>query len=161
MAMTDPLTSLLNRRGFFDRAEAAFSRARRHAIPVVLMMLDLDHFKRVNDTHGHEVGDRALTLFARLLTENQRAGDLAGRIGGEEFGVLLSHANVAAALAFDERLREGLKKASQAELGFELNFSAGLVAAQAHAENLSSLLLRADRALYLAKDAGRGQMIQG
>ena len=161
MAMTDPLTSLLNRRGFFDRAEAAFSRARRHAIPVVLMMLDLDHFKRVNDTHGHEVGDRALTLFARLLTENQRAGDLAGRIGGEEFGVLLSHANVAAALAFDERLREGLKKASQAELGCELNFSAGLVAAQAHAENLSSLLLRADRALYLAKDAGRGQMIQG
>ncbi len=125
------------------------------------MMLDLDHFKRVNDNHGHEVGDRALALFARLMAENQRAGDLAGRIGGEEFGVLLSHANPAAAIAFDERLRERLLTTSKAELGFELNFSAGLVQALADPENLQSVLQRADTALYRAKGAGRGQMVQG
>lgn len=161
MAMTDPLTGLLNRRGFFDRAESAFARTRRHSVPVVVMMLDLDHFKAVNDTHGHEVGDRALMLFARLLAGNQRAGDLAGRIGGEEFGVLLSHATPTAAMVFDERLREDLRKASQAELGFELNFSAGLVEPLADTENLSSVLLRADRALYKAKAAGRGRIIRG
>jgi diguanylate cyclase (GGDEF)-like protein len=161
LAMKDPLTGLLNRRGFFDLGEAALARARRHSVPWVLMMLDLDHFKRVNDNHGHEVGDRALALFARLMAENQRAGDLAGRIGGEEFGVLLSHANPAAAIAFDERLRERLLRTSKAELGFELNFSAGLVQALADPENLQSVLQRADTALYRAKGAGRGQMVQG
>ena len=161
LAMKDPLTGLLNRRGFFDLGEAALARARRHSVPWVLMMLDLDHFKRVNDNHGHEVGDRALALFARLLAENQRAGDLVGRIGGEEFGVLLSHANPAAAIAFDERLRERLLRTSKAELGFELNFSAGLVQALADPENLQSVLQRADTALYRAKGAGRGQMVQG
>ncbi|MBK6652134.1 MAG: GGDEF domain-containing protein [Betaproteobacteria bacterium] len=161
LAMKDPLTGLLNRRGFFDLGEAALARARRHSVPWVLMMLDLDHFKRVNDNHGHEVGDRALALFARLMAENQRAGDLAGRIGGEEFGVLLSHANPAAAIAFDERLRERLLTTSKAELGFELNFSAGLVQALADPENLQSVLQRADTALYRAKGAGRGQMVQG
>ena len=161
LAMKDPLTGLLNRRGFFDLGEAALARARRHSVPWVLMMLDLDHFKRVNDNHGHEVGDRALALFARLLAENQRAGDLVGRIGGEEFGVLLSHANPAAAIAFDERLRERLLTTSKAELGFELNFSAGLVQALADPENLQSVLQRADTALYRAKGAGRGQMVQG
>ena len=161
LAMKDPLTGLLNRRGFFDLGEAALARARRHSVPWVLMMLDLDHFKRVNDNHGHEVGDRALALFARLMAENQRAGDLVGRIGGEEFGVLLSHANPAAAIAFDERLRERLLRTSKAELGFELNFSAGLVQALADPENLQSVLQRADTALYRAKGAGRGQMVQG
>ncbi len=161
LAMMDALTQVPNRRGFTVRADKMLAQARRHGFPLVALLLDLDFFKQVNDTHGHEVGDRALQLFARLLAENQRAGDLVGRLGGEEFGALLSHADVPAAQVFDQRLRDKLRQVSQAELGFPLDFSAGLAIVGPEETDLAALLARADTALYQAKAQGRGRLVAG
>ena len=85
--MTDGLTGVFNRRGFTAQGSSLLAHAARHQLPMTALMLDLDHFKQVNDTHGHEAGDRALQLFARLLGDTCRSGDLMGK----EFGVLLLH----------------------------------------------------------------------
>lgn len=159
LAATDPLTGLPNRRGLEERAQAMLALARRHEQPLTAIMLDLDHFKRVNDTHGHEAGDRALQLFARLLNETCRSGDLMARLGGEEFGVLLLHNDAPAGLSFDRRLRERVRKASMAELGFSLDYSAGMATLQPGDATLATLMARADSALYDAKTAGRGRLM--
>ena len=104
-AITDGLTGLLNRRAWTERAEALLADARRYQQPLGLMMIDIDHFKRVNDDHGHARGDQALQLVARMLREQLRSGDLAGRYGGEEFCVLLTHTREGPALSLDQRLR--------------------------------------------------------
>ena len=161
LAMVDMLTSVLNRRGFTARAEGILALARRYPVPMVVMMLDIDFFKNINDTYGHEVGDRALQLFARLLSENQRAGGVVGRLGGEEFGVLLPHADVAAALVVDGRLRAKLPSASMAELGFVMDYSTGIAVWTPEDTVLTSILTRADKALYQAKAQGRGRLVEG
>jgi diguanylate cyclase (GGDEF)-like protein len=125
-AMTDGLTGLLNRRGWTERAEGVFANAVRYHLPMTLIMLDLDHFKRINDRYGHEVGDKALQLFARMLRVTRRTGDLVGRLGGEEFCIVLSNTHKSAATGFDQRLRARLHDASQKELGFVLDYSAGV-----------------------------------
>ena len=159
MAMTDPLTGILNRRGFTVQALPMLAQARRHHWPVVALMLDLDFFKHVNDTHGHEVGDRTLQLFAQVLKECQRVGDLVGRLGGEEFGVLLTHADAAAAQLFDQRLRARLAQAAVPALGFAVDFSAGMAVYVGDDVDLATLLARADKGLYMAKEEGRGRML--
>ncbi|OJV65089.1 MAG: GGDEF domain-containing protein [Burkholderiales bacterium 64-34] len=159
LAMTDGLTGVLNRRGFTTQGSSLLAHAARHQLPMTAMMLDLDHFKQVNDTHGHEAGDRALQLFARLLGETCRSGDLVGRLGGEEFGVLLLHNSAPAGLALDRRLRKRLHAASVAELGFALDYSAGMAVLQPGEAGLAELMARADGALYAAKTAGRGQLV--
>ncbi len=158
LAMTDPLTGLLNRRGFGEHAKAVLSEARRRQEPVAVLALDIDHFKRINDTHGHEAGDRALKLFSRVLRTNQRPVDVVSRRGGEEFCVLFARSSREAGLAFDARLRERLGEVSPVELGFELDFSAGLAVHTAADEGLEELLARADAALYQAKRNGRGRL---
>ena len=155
LAVTDALTSLPNRRGFEKRAQAMLAHARRHDLPLTALMLDLDHFKQVNDTHGHEVGDRALQLFSRLLKETRRDGDLAARLGGEEFCLLL-HSDASAGAPLDQRLRQRLRQAAPAELGLEIDFSAGLAVLRPDDTSIQQLLARADRALYEAKTDGRG-----
>lgn len=157
LAVTDALTSLPNRRGFEERAQAMLAHARRHDLPLTALMLDLDHFKQVNDTHGHEVGDRALQLFSRLLKETRRDGDLAARLGGEEFCLLL-HSDASVGAPLDQRLRQRLRKAAPAELGLEIDFSAGLAVLRPDDTSIQPLLARADRALYEAKTAGRGRL---
>lgn len=156
LAMTDGLTGLLNRRGFNTQGEALLSHAWRHRLPLTALMLDLDHFKQINDTQGHEAGDRALQLFARLLGDTCRSGDLLGRMGGEEFAVLMLHNTPQAGEAFDRRLRQRLHDASAAELGFVLDYSAGMAVLQPGEARLATLMARADAALYDAKTAGRG-----
>ncbi|MFZ4287093.1 GGDEF domain-containing protein [Variovorax sp. HJSM1_2] len=157
-AMTDGLTGLLNRRGWTERAEGVFANAVRYHLPMTLIMLDLDHFKRINDRHGHEVGDRALRLFARMLRVTRRTGDLVGRLGGEEFCIVLSNTHKSAATGFDQRLRTRLLDASKKELGFELDYSAGVAVLKDGDGTLAGLLARADLALYQAKHNGRGRM---
>ena len=157
LAVTDALTSLPNRRGFEERAQAMLAHARRHDLPLTALMLDLDHFKQVNDTHGHEVGDRALQLFSRLLKEMRRDGDLAARLGGEEFCLLL-HSDASAGAPLDQRLRQRLRQAAPAELGLEIDFSAGLAVLRPVDASIQPLLVLADRALYEAKTAGRGRL---
>lgn len=157
LAVTDPLTGLPNRRGFEERAEAMLAHARRHELPLTALMLDLDHFKQVNDLHGHEVGDRALELFARLLKDTRRNGDLAARLGGEEFCLLL-HDDTSAGPPLDQRLRQRLRLAAPAELGMALDFSAGMAALHRSDADIHALLARADAALYEAKTTGRGRL---
>jgi diguanylate cyclase (GGDEF)-like protein len=159
LAMTDGLTGLLNRRGFDAQGETLLSHAWRHRLPLTALMLDLDHFKQINDTHGHDMGDRALQLFARLLTETCRTGDIIARLGGEEFGVLLLHNGTPAGRAFDRRLRQRLHDASAAELGFVLDYSAGKALLRPGESSLATLMARADEALYNAKAQGRGRLV--
>jgi diguanylate cyclase (GGDEF)-like protein len=159
LAMTDGLTGLLNQRSFTQQGASLLAHAARHQLPVTALMLDVDHFKQINDTRGHEAGDRALQLFARLLGDTCRSGDLIGRLGGEEFGVLLLHNSAPAGMAFDRRLRRRLHAASVAELGFALDYSAGLATPELGETDLAALMARADRALYEAKAAGRGRLV--
>ena len=158
LARTDSLTGLFNRRALHDEAGALIALARRHGDPLSLLLIDIDRFKAINDSHGHAAGDRALCLLASTLQAALRRGDLAGRWGGEEFCVLLVRAGPADAMAFDARLRNALRARAQAELGFALDFSTGLAALQAADADLQPLVQRADAALYAAKDAGRGQL---
>jgi len=159
LAMTDGLTGLLNQRSFALQGASLLAHAARHQLPVTALMLDVDHFKQINDTRGHEAGDRALQLFARLLGDTCRSGDLTGRLGGEEFGVLLLHNSAPAGMAFDRRLRRRLHAASVTELGFALDYSAGLATPAPGETDLAALMARADGALYAAKTAGRGRLI--
>lgn len=159
LARTDSLTGLLNRRALQDEATALIAQARRHGDPVTVLLIDLDRFKQINDSRGHDSGDRALCLVASLLQAALRRGDLAGRWGGEEFCVLLARGGGQAGAAFDQRLRTALAERSMPELGFPLSFSAGMTTLRASDDTLQALLHRADHALYAAKAAGRGRLV--
>jgi diguanylate cyclase (GGDEF)-like protein len=159
---TDFLTSLPNRRAFFEAAEAELSRARRHGHGLVLLLLDVDHFKRINDTLGHVAGDRALVALAEVLKLSARQGDIAARLGGEEFVVLLSHCEREDGLRFAERLRETVSSTpvdvGEGQAPLRITVSIGLADARAHGVGLDQLLSRADRAMYRAKNAGRDRI---
>ncbi len=158
-ANMDPLTRVLNRKGWNQAASSAFAHARRHGLPLALLSLDLDHFKQINDVHGHEGGDSALRLFGKVLQSGQRAGDVIARIGGEEFCVLLAQGGADAASGFDQRLRATLEEEAPRQLGHSLNFSAGLACLGPKDDSLGTLMRRSDAALYSAKAQGRARLI--
>ena len=159
LAVRDQLTDTLNRRGLFDAAERAFASARRSGQPLALIMTDIDHFKRVNDTHGHAVGDAALRRFAQMLGRDRRADDLVGRFGGEEFVLLLPGATAREAARLSEQLRASLRADNaQSEDGLDLTASYGVSAARPEDESVRDILRRADHGLYLAKGAGRDRV---
>jgi diguanylate cyclase len=158
-AHTDGLTGLLNRQAFLERAQAALAHATRYDEPLTLLMLDIDHFKRINDTLGHAAGDLALQTLAKGLRSCTRGGDLYCRYGGEEFCVLLSRAQVTDAKRFDERLRACLAIQAR-EVGVEsLDYSAGVALRLPGDQTMDDLLVRADAALYQAKAEGRGRLV--
>lgn len=159
-AFTDSITGLLNRHGWDDRATALFDQARRHNTPLVLILLDLDHFKRINDTQGHQMGDQVLRMTGGVLEENRRSSDLAARIGGEEFALLLPQTDRSAALHVEQRLRLALREEGIQEPHMRVNYSAGLALLQPGDLKLSDLMARADGALYQAKAQGRGRLLQ-
>ncbi|WP_448189546.1 diguanylate cyclase [Azospirillum sp. sgz301742] len=161
LATTDPLTGLSNRRAFLSAAERELGRVRRYGRPAAVLMFDIDHFKRINDTHGHAVGDVALQRVAAACRELLRDSDLVGRLGGEEFGVLLPETDTASALDVAERLRAALAAAVvPAPEGATLTLTAsiGVAVCEARDGSIEQALGRADRALYRAKGAGRNRI---
>lgn len=156
-ALTDPLTALTNRRGFSERLDAEVGRAHVGGPSFALVALDVDHFKAVNDVHGHSVGDAVLRELAARLEGLRREGDLIARIGGEEFALLLPGTDGSGAGAIAERLRRGVADHPFPVAG-TCTISLG-VALWEPGDDADELMRRADRALYRAKDAGRDRVI--
>ena len=156
-AATDFLTGLPNRRQFLARAEQEIARARRYGHALSLLMIDIDHFKSINDGFGHPAGDRAIIAVGRHCADACRSSDLAGRLGGEEFAMLLPEAGNAEAQAVAERLRLGVRALQVEEEGRPIPVRVGIGVASLVQEDAGpdTLLARADRALYAAKNAGR------
>ena len=154
---TDVLSGLLNRRGFEDRlAEIALNR-NRNGLPVALVICDLDHFKAINDTHGHAVGDRVIAAFAATLRANAAEHHVLGRIGGEEFAAILPGSNLAAARLFAEAVRAACSAVAVDAVHRRFTASFG-VAEMAPGEPSPILMRRADDALYEAKRTGRDRV---
>lgn len=159
-ATEDPLTGVCNRRQFFELAMREMLRGGRYREPMALLMLDIDHFKAINDTHGHAKGDEVLQGMARICTGALRGSDIFGRIGGEEFGVLLVNSDPMEAGAIAERLRvsiESMVVLADAER-IRCSVSIGAVAFAGDELSLEHRLKQADTALYAAKKAGRNQV---
>jgi diguanylate cyclase (GGDEF)-like protein len=158
-ADTDPLTGLLNRRGWIKQSEMLVAQARRHGHSVGILMIDLDHFKQVNDRYGHEAGDRALMLLGKCMAKAMRESDVCGRLGGEEFALLLPHVNEATATALDSRLRALFQSTTSQQMGITLNFSSGLAFCDvSQPDALKKALMQADASMYQAKANGRGRL---
>lgn len=160
LAAIDELTELYNRRYFNERLHATLSAARRHEYSLSMIMIDLDHFKVVNDTFGHSEGDLVLKAFANLLREMIRAEDVAARWGGEEFIIILPHTNSDAAAALSERIRVAFEQHPTTVTPIALSASFGVVQLQ-ETDDADSLIRRADAALYRAKAEGRNRVIVG
>ncbi|MCB9651302.1 MAG: diguanylate cyclase [Deltaproteobacteria bacterium] len=164
LATTDGLTGLRNHRFFQDTLEFELKRASRHPHPLTLCMLDVDHFKTLNDTHGHPVGDEALRTLARALERRLRATDIVARYGGEEFAIVLLDTDAAGGLAFAETLAEVVREtdfpgAETQPLG-RLSVSIGVATFPSDAADRAQLIRRADAALYEAKRQGRDRVVR-
>lgn len=160
LATTDPLTGVANRRHFLDSMEQEIGRVRRFATAAAVLMLDLDHFKQVNDRHGHAAGDAVLQHFSRLCSGHLRRTDLFGRLGGEEFAVLLPGTELAGAQEWAERLREAIAATpANTESGaIAFTVSIGVTAITPGDAGSEAILSRADAALYRAKSNGRNRV---
>jgi two-component system, cell cycle response regulator len=161
MAATDALTGLYNRRHFGKALEQCFAEAQRYGKDLSCVMIDLDSYKKLNDTYGHQVGDQLLMLAGRVITANKRTMDVAARYGGDEFVLLLPHASGEEAAVVAQRIREEFLRSSaqllKREQGVTMSIGVGSLGANhpTHADQLVSL---ADAALYQAKDAGRNRI---
>jgi diguanylate cyclase len=160
-ARTDVLSGVYNRKAFDERLHLLLSRFRREQKPFMLVLADVDHFKRINDTHGHAAGDRVVTHVGAFLNENVRPGDYVARYGGDEFALLLPETESEAGLELIEQLRTRVSQEAF-DIGLRgeqatVTFSIG-VAAAAEGDTDETLLLRADRALYRSKAGGRNQV---
>jgi diguanylate cyclase (GGDEF)-like protein len=160
LAMTDELTRLSNRRAFFELAREKLAASQRSGIPLALLALDIDHFKRINDTHGHETGDRVLQRVANAARAAVRKGDAVGRTGGEEFLALLPDAGPDEAGEIAERLRAAVAAIDVSDLAPDLRVtvSVGLAARRPNETAIDALARRADEALYRAKERGRNRV---
>ncbi|MBL0212663.1 MAG: diguanylate cyclase [Myxococcales bacterium] len=160
-ALRDPLTRLFNKRYFLDRLDSELKFARRHEASVSLLMLDLDHFKKVNDTHGHLAGDAVLINLAGILTKAVRNEDVVARFGGEEVAIILRAIPLDPAIQLADRLRKLVEQTVTPFGGLELRATVSVGAAgypTTNAETIEELITSADRALYRAKDAGRNRV---
>lgn len=161
LAQEDVLTGIANRRYFSTEAERALHAAERHGQPLALLLLDIDHFKDINDQHGHNIGDEVLVEMVKRLREVLRKSDLAGRWGGEEFIALL-HGDAGAAMAVAERLRRAVAdRLFATSCGAVAVTLSGGCASRRPGDSLSVLVGRADKALYAAKHQGRNRMLDG
>lgn len=162
-AQTDELTGLKNRRAFFENGEQWFSYCKRNQLPLIAWVLDIDHFKNINDSCGHQAGDEVLRRIGQLLQDSFRESDICARLGGEEFAVLLIDTPLDAAMCMAENLR-----ASIANLDLEtaasglsqITASIGVAALNPQGDTLQQLLHRADAAMYRAKEQGRNRVVE-
>lgn len=165
LATTDPLTGAFNRRRFFQKARQEFLRHRRYGHPMAVLLMDMDRFKRINDTHGHPVGDTVLKTFVQTCQSVFRVTDIFGRTGGEEFSAILPETDAANAGRVAERLRRRVEKTPAGDGltddgAIRCTVSIGLTSLQEDDLSLESLIRRADQALYTAKKAGRNRVEQ-
>jgi len=160
-AIRDPLTNLFNRRYLEETLDRELARAAREAYPVSIFMIDIDHFKNVNDSHGHEAGDLVLKAIADVLASQSRRGDFACRFGGEEFIVVMPNINTEVAQERAETLRKMLNslRVSFDETSLMVTISMGIASYPANGTSRDSVLRSADRAMYAAKEAGRDHIL--
>jgi diguanylate cyclase (GGDEF)-like protein len=163
MATIDPLTSLLNKAFLLRELERHFQHAQRYQRPLSLLMIDIDHFKRINDTHGHLIGDQILTHIARQFITTLRQHDVAGRFGGEEFTVILPETPVHGAITLAERICEAVANAPLEvdDLLVRATVSIGVSECTSSHICLAQLMDDADQALYQAKQGGRNRVMAG
>lgn len=156
LAITDPLTRIMNRRGITVSLLDAMAQAERYNTPLSVAMGDIDRFKRINDTHGHEAGDKVLAQIGSVLSDALRMPDKVGRYGGEEFLIIFPHTTLAQARKIAERMRAAVQKADfdLGNIRAEITMSLGVTQFQ-KGEDLEQLLSRVDKALYQAKSGGR------
>ena len=154
-ARTDELTGLVTYAYFSERMDQEFARARRHNIPLSLIVVDMDHSKKINDESGHAAGDELLRYLASVLLDNTRPMDLAGRCGGDEFVMLLPSTNIEGVGALSQRLIEEIKNRASNHLP-DFSISVGCSTFPENSITLAELLAHADEALYFAKSKGRG-----
>ena len=161
LATIDSLTGLYNRRHFMAAAEAEWARFQRYQRPLSMLMVDIDHFKSVNDRYGHAVGDEAIKFVALACKQDLRGSDMVGRLGGEEFALLLPETDRASAAIVAERIRERVAAQflSAHKIQFRITISVGLAEASASMSGVDALLRSADLALYQAKDGGRNRVV--
>jgi diguanylate cyclase (GGDEF)-like protein len=162
LATIDSMTGLYNRRHFLEQADAEWSRFQRYQRPLSMLMVDIDHFKQVNDRYGHAVGDEVIIAVAQACAGGKRQSDIVGRLGGEEFAVLLPETDPAQAAIVAERLRNTI--AAQVMMAHKVHFkvtvSIGIAAASLGMSGIDVLMRAADQALYQAKDQGRNCVVQ-
>ena len=158
---TDELTGMGNRRSFYEKAEAEVSLAKLDGSPLALLFMDVDHFKRLNDKYGHDVGDQALKKLGEVILQIVRANDVQGRIGGEEFIVLTTKTDLEGATDLAERMRLAVEKIELVSGSSTIKFtiSIGVSGFDASSDDIHSMLKRADKALYQAKDQGRNLVV--
>jgi diguanylate cyclase (GGDEF)-like protein len=161
MATTDGLTGLLNHRTFQEKLLDALSRAARYRHPTSVILTDIDHFKTVNDTYGHPVGDDVIRWVADVLRQEARATDVVARYGGEEFAVVMEQTDGPGGLRMAERMRQAVQsKVLQTELGtLRVTMSLGVATFPTHAADKQRLMEKADQALYAAKRGGRNRAV--
>jgi diguanylate cyclase (GGDEF)-like protein len=161
-ALRDPLTGLFNKRYLLDRLDRELRFARRHDTALSLLMIDLDHFKAINDTHGHLAGDAVLANLAKVLTRALRNEDVVARFGGEEIAIILRAIPLAPAITLADRLRGRIEQTLTPHGGLQLKATASIGAAgfpSTQAETVEELIAAADRALYKAKGGGRNRVM--
>lgn len=160
LARSDELTGLNNRRAFFNDGEQMLSQANRYAHPLSLIMMDVDHFKHINDTHGHAAGDDALVTIANILRSHARKADILGRLGGEEFAIILPETTLSDAIALAERLRIEIENTTvnNAKSDIHITASFGLATLASEQTSLENLINAADDTLYQAKRKGRNRV---
>jgi diguanylate cyclase (GGDEF)-like protein len=162
LATIDSMTGLHNRRYFLEQADAEWNRFQRHQRPLSMLMVDIDHFKHVNDRYGHGVGDETLIAVARACAGGKRQSDIVGRLGGEEFAILLPETELAQAAIVAERLRETIagQVMTAHKVHFKVTASIGIAAASISMSGIDMLMRAADQALYQAKADGRNCVVR-
>ena len=160
MATTDGMTGLTNHRTFKERASEALARANRSGRPLSVILTDIDHFKKVNDTHGHAVGDEVIKAVANVLASSARDIDIVARYGGEEFAIVLEECDDESAVTIAERIREKVKELLFDGADGEFSVTLSLGVARYEGQSLADLVDEADQALYAAKRGGRDQVVR-